>query len=153
MSRAESLGAGLVVVALGGLASLSDPRAHLREEVRFDCQVPARVEQRLVCDGAAKAARACGSPPLRAGQVLRPATCEIGEASPDELAALGVRIDVNEGSAGALQSLPGIGPAYARRIIEGRPYASVDELERVKGVGPRRLERLRDRACVRCDQP
>ena len=31
----------------------------------------------------------------------------------------------------------------ARRIIEGRPYRSVEELERVKGIGKKRLEEIR----------
>jgi DNA uptake protein ComE-like DNA-binding protein len=31
----------------------------------------------------------------------------------------------------------------ARRIIEGRPYRSVDDLDRVKGIGEKRLEEIR----------
>jgi DNA uptake protein ComE-like DNA-binding protein len=31
----------------------------------------------------------------------------------------------------------------ARRIIEGRPYRSVDDLDRVKGIGKKRLEEVR----------
>jgi competence protein ComEA len=31
----------------------------------------------------------------------------------------------------------------ARRIIEGRPYRSVDDLDRVKGIGKKRLEAIR----------
>jgi competence protein ComEA len=31
----------------------------------------------------------------------------------------------------------------ARRIVEGRPYRSVEELGRIKGIGKRRLEQLR----------
>ena len=42
-----------------------------------------------------------------------------------------------------LEALPGIGPGIARRIVEGRPYRSVEELERVKGIGPKRLEEIR----------
>jgi competence protein ComEA len=42
-----------------------------------------------------------------------------------------------------LEALPGIGPVIARRIIEGRPYRSVGELDRVKGIGKKRLEEIR----------
>ena len=42
-----------------------------------------------------------------------------------------------------LEALPGIGPVIARLIIEGRPYRSVDELDRVKGIGPKRIEKIR----------
>jgi len=40
-------------------------------------------------------------------------------------------------------ALPGIGPVLARRIVEGRPYARVEDLLKVKGIGPATLERLR----------
>jgi competence protein ComEA len=45
-------------------------------------------------------------------------------------------------TAAELEALPGIGPVIARRIIEGRPYRSVEELERVKGIGKKRLEKI-----------
>lgn len=57
-------------------------------------------------------------------------------------------VDLNRASDASLQDLPGVGPALARRIIAGRPYASVDELRRVRGIGPRTLLRLRPRVTV-----
>lgn len=56
-------------------------------------------------------------------------------------------IDLNTATEAELESLPRVGPALARRIVEHRvshgPYRTVDELDAVKGVGPRLLERLR----------
>jgi competence protein ComEA len=52
-------------------------------------------------------------------------------------------IDVNTASEGELQELPGIGPVLAKEIIEGRPYASVEDLDRVKGLGPAKLAELK----------
>jgi hypothetical protein len=37
-------------------------------------------------------------------------------------------LNVNEATAKELQTLPGVGPARAERIIQHRPYRSVDEL-------------------------
>jgi beta-lactamase superfamily II metal-dependent hydrolase len=51
-------------------------------------------------------------------------------------------IDVNKASLEELESLPGVGQVIARRIIEGRPYGSVDDLRRVKGIGEKRLAEM-----------
>src|SRR5262249_27933836 len=48
-------------------------------------------------------------------------------------------INVNTATLEELKSLPGIGPVLARRIVSGRPYASVEDLRRVEGIGRKRL--------------
>jgi competence protein ComEA len=53
------------------------------------------------------------------------------------------RININTATQAELEALPGVGAMIARRIIEGRPYRSVDELDRVKGIGRKRLEEIR----------
>lgn len=56
------------------------------------------------------------------------------------------RINVNRASVARLQALPGIGPALAGRIEAfraQRPFRTVDDLERVRGIGPKTLDRLR----------
>ena len=59
----------------------------------------------------------------------------------------GLRIDVNSADEAQLDLLPGIGPRLAARIVEERrtegSFASLDELVRVAGLGPRLVERLR----------
>jgi competence protein ComEA len=60
-------------------------------------------------------------------------------------------ININRASAAELQRLPRIGPTLSRRIIETRakrPFRSVDELRRVKGIGVKTLERLRPHVTV-----
>lgn len=53
------------------------------------------------------------------------------------------RVSLNSASLEALQGLPGVGPAIAGRIVAHRPFARVDDLLHVPGIGPRTLERLR----------
>jgi Helix-hairpin-helix motif len=52
-------------------------------------------------------------------------------------------VNVNTASARELESLPGIGPALAQLIIQSRPYESVGDIERVRGIGPRMIDSLR----------
>jgi competence protein ComEA len=56
-------------------------------------------------------------------------------------------VDVNRADAQALEALPGIGPALARRILESRqrdgPFRTPDDLLRVRGIGPAVLARLK----------
>jgi competence protein ComEA len=49
----------------------------------------------------------------------------------------------------ALVSLPGVRPTISRRIIEGRPYRTVEDLLRVKGIGEKKLAQLRARVTVK----
>lgn len=61
-------------------------------------------------------------------------------------------IDVNTASAAELEELPGVGPATAAAIIAHReqngPFASVDDLLDVRGIGEAKLDALRDLATV-----
>jgi competence protein ComEA len=60
-------------------------------------------------------------------------------------------VDINRASAAELQRLPGIGPKLSGRIVEARaqrPFRSVDELRRVRGIGAKTLERLRPHVTV-----
>src|SRR4030042_4044813 len=52
-------------------------------------------------------------------------------------------VNLNTASEKELQSIKGIGPVLAERIIAGRPYGTVDDLLKVKGIGPKILETIR----------
>ena len=52
-------------------------------------------------------------------------------------------LDLNTASKKELQSIKGIGPVLAERIIAGRPYRAVDDLLKVKGISAKTLEKVR----------
>lgn len=55
-------------------------------------------------------------------------------------------IPINQADEELLITIPGIGPAFARRIIEFRAYGrinAIEELDAVRGIGPVKLEILK----------
>ena len=52
------------------------------------------------------------------------------------------QLDLNKATQRDLESIPGIGPALASRIIAGRPYITLDDLISVKGIGKKKLEKI-----------
>lgn len=160
------VGAGLVLAAAIVIAGASLwPRAPEVLAV-VPCDFAVMVDGALHCDDEAPrdVAGLCGAGMgefAHGDAIEREALCAVaqaGEARRDgpgwrrmggeDLEALKVPVDLNRASAEELESLPGIGPELARRIVEGRPYASVEELLRVHGIGPKRLAAVRSRARV-----
>jgi competence protein ComEA len=83
------------------------------------------------------------------GQKIRvPARGEVASFPGDATAAPGDAptgpIDINHATQGELESLPGIGPVTAAKIIAARPFGSIDELDARGVVGPSTLEKIRD---------
>lgn len=76
----------------------------------------------------------------------------VGEVSPAAVgggdgSAAGFPLDLNRATAEQLDTLPGVGPATAAAIVAHReqhgPFANVEALADVRGIGPSRLETLR----------
>ena len=57
-------------------------------------------------------------------------------------------VDLNKAPVARLETLPGIGPETAKAIVKGRPYQSIEDLDRIKGVGPATIDKLREKVKV-----
>lgn len=73
-------------------------------------------------------------------------------SSPQAPAGGGSLININTAGLEELDTLPGIGPALAQRIIQYRethgPFKSVEELKNVSGIGEKNFEKLKDKITV-----
>lgn len=94
---------------------------------------------------------------LKDGDRIRVPSRDEPDATPDPVGAPDVpgapsaRIDLNRATASELDTLPGIGPVTAAKIIAAReeaPFASVDDLRTRKILGEKTFERLRDLVMV-----
>jgi competence protein ComEA len=98
--------------------------------------------------------------PLADGdQVVVPTAAAAGAAeSPGEVGpaasgpAPGALVDLNTADLAELESLPGIGPSIAQRIIDHReangPFAKAADIVNVSGIGPATYEQIKDRITV-----
>jgi competence protein ComEA len=61
-------------------------------------------------------------------------------------------VNINTATVKELQSLPGVGQVTAERIItyrtENGPFAAVDDLTKIKGIGKKSLEKIRELVAV-----
>jgi comEA protein len=92
-------------------------------------------------------APAPAAPPPRVETATAPSPA--GPSTEPEPASSGAVVDLNRATAEELRTLPGIGPALAARVVAWRtahgPFRSVDELEKVPGIGSKTATRLRPR--------
>ena len=62
------------------------------------------------------------------------------------------KININEADSKDFEALHGIGEALANRILEYRSkngnFKSIEELKKVKGIGKKLFERIKDKVCV-----
>ena len=58
------------------------------------------------------------------------------------------RININLATEQELDTLPGVGPATARKIIDGRPYSSIDDLLEKKIVGSNVFSEIKEKITV-----
>lgn len=67
-------------------------------------------------------------------------------ASGEEVAADGEIVNINTATVADLDTLPGIGPSTAEKIVEYReangPFATIDEITSVSGIGPAKFEQI-----------
>ncbi|MGK2350318.1 helix-hairpin-helix domain-containing protein [Cutibacterium sp. V947] len=132
------------VEAAGGMASGAHPgRLNLAAPVCDGCQIwiPARGDGTV-------------TPPGQTGSAI--AAQEAGPSGTGGAAggtsAAGATINLNTASQGELESIDGVGPVMAGRIMAWRQehgrFTSVDQLREISGVGPKTFEKIKPHVMV-----
>ncbi|MAT96077.1 MAG: competence protein ComEA [Anaerolineaceae bacterium] len=71
---------------------------------------------------------------------------ELDLAGDTAAAAAGETVNINTADVAQLDTLPGIGPSTAEKIVEYRetngPFATIDEIMSVSGIGPAKFEQI-----------
>ena len=98
------------------------------------------------------ASEGCGWQAPLAGEESQAPVRQVWPPSPSNPTDLGDRLDINSAGRRELESLPGIGPVLAGRIVEFRaknpPFRRVEEILIIRGIGRRKFEALRNRIRV-----
>lgn len=134
---------GDAIAAAGGLLSAANPALVNQAERLYD-----GAQVHIPEEDAGPVLAAAPAPGLSG---LLPTPTPAG-AGGDPGTAPGPLIDLNLATQAELDSLPGVGASRAAAIIANRPYASVDDLERVPGFGASTIERLRPLVVVQAPQ-
>ena len=78
---------------------------------------------------------------------------DAGETAPSQVQDVKFPLDLNTATAAELETLPGIGPVLAERILTYRAeigeFSTVEQLQEVKGIGAKKLDAIRDLVVVR----
>ena len=134
----------------GGFTREAAPEAlNLAGKVADGEQVAVPTRQEVASGGTA------GGHPAGAGKAGSGGTGgrATGGAAGSAGGSAGAKVNINTADATQLDALPGVGPSTAAKIVADRqangPFATPDELGRVPGIGPKKLEQLKVLISVR----
>lgn len=84
--------------------------------------------------------------------VLTPLSALAQKSKASPKAAATEKVNLNTANLDQLQTLPGVGPAVAKRILDHRTktgkFTKIEEILNVKGIGEKKFQKMKDRLAV-----
>ena len=75
-----------------------------------------------------------------------------GKRDKTKAADSGEKVNINTADEKALDTLPGVGPAMAKRIIEYREsegaFQSIEDIKKIRGIGEAKFAKMKDKICI-----
>ena len=75
-----------------------------------------------------------------------------GKTDKSKGADSGEKVNINTADEKALDTLPGVGPAMAKRIIEYREsegaFQSIEDIKKIRGIGEAKFAKMKDKICI-----
>jgi len=140
----------LLLIISGSISAFIEPKTHVDEEYYNQIEEVFRERSRIIEEERQTIlARYNPEPETAPAQIMAAAIADT--IPPDTIRTMDVpdheKININTAGADELVKLPGIGPAYAQRIVEWREengrFTTVEQLLQIRGIGERRLEQIR----------
>jgi len=85
------------------------------------------------------------APAFAQGAAKKAAAAEAKKEMKAAAPAAAGMVDLNSADAATLKTIPGIGDAYAAKIIANRPYKGKDEIVKRAGVPPGVYDKIKDK--------
>jgi len=93
--------------------------------------------------------------PIKSGSkitISKDGSVQIGQMSGEKHIVFSIPLNINRATAQDFEALPGIGPKLAEEIIATRKrlggFKTVDDLKKVKGIGDKKFEKIREKISV-----